>query len=173
MKYKKRNTYTLIYTLAAAFHPAFKLKWIDDEDIVKKREVMDLMRKEKEIIEEQENVFEFHEDVQPTQPEKAAKFSLDYQDEENDDISYVDEIEKWCKTRLTNIEDLENNPFIKKGFLKYNTALCSQAGVERSFSFGKLVFGQLRRNLYDENFEKHLIMKANRKLNPKLFEKTE
>ena len=134
---------------------------------------MDLMRREKEIMEEEE-VYEFHQNPQPTQPEKTATFSLDYEDEEKDEILHDDEVEKWAKTRLTTIEDLENHPsFVKNGFLKYNTALCSQAGVERTFSFGKLVFGQLRRNLYDENFEKHLIMKANRKLNPKLFEKTE
>ena len=139
--------------------------------------VMELMRKEKEIIEEDENAFEFPErEQQPTQQKKVTtKFSLDYQEEEenNDESSYVDEIEKWAKTKLTTIQDLENYPTVKKIYLKYNTALASQAMVERTFSFAKLVFGLLRHRLFDENFEKHLIIKANLKFNPKLFEKTE
>ena len=54
-------------------------------------------------------------------------------------------------------------------YVKYNTSLDSQASVERVFSFGKLVFGLSQGALKDANFEKQLVLKANRILNPKLF----
>ena len=40
-----------------------------------------------------------------------------------------------------------------------------------SYILQKAVFGLQRKNLYDENFEKQVVLKANRKLNPKLLKK--
>ena len=48
--------------------------------------------------------------------------------------------------------------------------LGSQAQVERLFSFAKLIFGLCRGALQDVNFERQLFVKANQKLNPKLFQ---
>ena len=132
---------------------------------------MELMRKEKCIMEQNDYVFlpasqEQHNEEQE-QPKK--RFSLDYEDNDDEKIIYADEIEKWAKTKLQTIKDLDEFPTVKKIFLKYNTALASQASVERVFSYAKLVFGLQRRRLDDENFEKQLVLKANRKLNPKLF----
>ena len=69
------------------------------------------------------------------------------------------------------MKDFKDFPIMKQIYLKYNTTLCSQASVERLFSLAKLVFGLKRGRLMDENFEKQVVMKANRKLNPKLFVK--
>ena len=76
--------------------------------------------------------------------------------------------EKWISYPNKNLDD---HPTIKKMYVKYNTILASQASVERIFSFAKLVLGLRRGSLGDENFEKQLVMKANRVMNPKLFQK--
>ena len=79
-------------------------------------------------------------------------------------ISVFDKWDKFSKDK-----NFENYPGIRKIYVKYNTSLGSQASVERVFSFAKLVFGLRRGALKDANFEKQLVLKANRKLNPKLF----
>ena len=84
--------------------------------------------------------------------QKTSEFTMEYED--LDDENEEDEIEKWVKNnKMRNLNDF---PIVKQIYLKYNTALCSQASVERFFSFGKLVFGLRRGGLMDENFEKLL-----------------
>ena len=59
---------------------------------------------------------------------------------------------------------LKEFPIIEKIFRKYNTILASSASVERTFSLGSRIFGKNRHMLSDENFEKQLMLKFNRKL---------
>ena len=97
----------------------------------------------------------------------TTEFSMVYEDLDDEDEE--DEIDKWVKyNKMKNLDDF---PIIRHIYLKYNTALCSQASVERFFSYGRLIFGMRRGRLMDENFEKQAVMKANQKLNPKLFVK--
>ena len=96
---------------------------------------------------------------------KPSEFSLGF-DDSDDEGDETDEIERWVKSKSKNFDGF---PTIKKIYLKFNTTLCSQASVERVFSFAKLLLGLRRGALGDENFEKQLVMKANKKLNPELF----
>ena len=146
-------------------HPQYKTKWIQDDE--KKREAIALLKAERIVIESSE--FGDQDNSQPPVKEKP-KFTMEFEDDDNDDEdSQMDEIDRWVK--YTKKTDFAEFPFMKKVFLKYNTALGSQASVERAFSFAKLILGLRRGKLSDENFEKQLLLKANKKVNPKLFKK--
>ena len=120
-------------------------------------------RKEKEIIERDK---EFAENVTISNAQEPSNnendFSLTFKKKTQEC-----EIEKWLNFENATLND---SPIMKEIHLKYNTSLCSQACVERSFNFAKSVYGLQRRSLSDARFEKQVILKANRKLNPKLFD---
>ena len=147
-------------------HPQYKTKWIQDDE--KKREAIALLKAERLVIESSE----FGEQDQsqlPVENAKKPEFTMEFEDADNDEDSQMDEIDRWVK--YTKKTDFAEFPFMKKVFLKYNTTLGSQASVERAFSFAKLILGLRRGKLSDENFEKQLLLKANKKVNPKLFKK--
>ena len=129
---------------------------------------MQLMR---DAIKEIKNTeFDVTQVAQGSQVSEAQKpeFSMSYDDNEDEQESNDDEVERWAKDRSKSFDGF---PYVRKVYVKTNTSLASQAIVERIFSIGKLVFGLRRANLEDENFAKQLECKVNRKLNPKLFEK--
>ena len=153
----------VLFFVAAVSHPDKKLKWIDSEE--KRKEVIDLLKKEKTLIENNE-LQDLNLPKTTKTKEKTHEFSIEFDNSDNED-DIEDEIEKWVKTsKFTNWDDF---PTMRKIYVKYNTALCSQALVERVFSFAKLIFGSRRGSLSDENFEKALMIKVNKKLNPELF----
>jgi len=51
------------------------------------------------------------------------------------------------------MECLNRHPAIKGVFLKFNTPLSSSEPVERLFSYGLLIKGPKRLNLFDSHFE--------------------
>ena len=126
--------------------------------MAKREEAIELLKAEREIIGTNQN-------IQEENPMEEEEFSMVHN---QDQVEDMDEIEKWISYPNKNLDD---HPTMKKMYVKYNTILASQASVERIFSFAKLVLGLRRGSLGDENFEKQLVMKANRVMNPKLFEK--
>lgn len=69
---------------------------------------------------------------------------------------------QYAEDKRTNISMLDDYPNIKQLFTRYNTCLPSSASVERLFSFATMVNEPRRHALTDENFEKLVILKANR-----------
>lgn len=64
----------------------------------------------------------------------------------------------------TSFEMLDRYPILKSTFMKFNAPLPSSAAVERLFSFATLLNNPRRGSLSDGNFEKLLLLKANREL---------
>lgn len=57
------------------------------------------------------------------------------------------------------LSQLDQFPFVKKIFRKYNVIRCSSAQMERDFSFAKLIQRPQRQRLSDDLFEKLLVLK--------------
>ena len=60
------------------------------------------------------------------------------------------------------LESLHRYPKIKNVFLKFNTSLTSSAPVELLFVFASIIFHGRRGRLTDKNFERLILLKANK-----------
>lgn len=78
------------------------------------------------------------------------------------DESEEEELQRFLKSKSTNIEMLNDYPKIKKLFIKYNTALPSSASVERMFSIGGAVLTPQRGHLNDDTVEQQILLKINK-----------
>ncbi len=81
--------------------------------------------------------------------------------DEDDSVENV--VDSYLCDKSNSLDTLHRFPSIKKLFLKYNTSLPSSASVERLFSLGSHVLTPTRNKLMDSNFEKHLLLKANKR----------
>lgn len=62
------------------------------------------------------------------------------------------------------IKNLHMIPFIKKAYIKFNTAMCSSAAVERLFSLGGHILSPRRCSMTDETFRMLTILRANKNI---------
>lgn len=76
--------------------------------------------------------------------------------------SAQEELERFLKSKSSNIEMLHDFGIIKKFFLKYNTALPSSASVERMFSVGGSVITPQRGHMNDDIIEHQILLKINK-----------
>lgn len=72
------------------------------------------------------------------------------------------ELLHYLDDKRTNLSILNDYANIKNLFVRYNTCLPSSAAVERLFSFATMVNNPRRHALTDDNFEKLVILKANK-----------
>lgn len=73
-----------------------------------------------------------------------------------------EELQRFLKSKRTDIESLNDFPKLKKLFIKFNTALPSSASVERMFSIGNSVCQPSRGRLHDNIMEYQLLLKINK-----------
>lgn len=76
--------------------------------------------------------------------------------------SEEEELQRFLKSKNSNVQMLNDFPKIKKLFIKYNTALPSSASVERMFSVGGSVLTPQRGHLYDDIIEQQTLLKINK-----------
>uniref|UniRef100_A0A8C5E3I8 HAT C-terminal dimerisation domain-containing protein n=1 Tax=Gouania willdenowi TaxID=441366 RepID=A0A8C5E3I8_GOUWI len=129
------------HILSAMLLPIFKLSWVEDEE---KRLFYRVMLKRELLTYTTASFFKFNQN-----PQNLKKSEAD---------TYLD------APTTDGFAEYMLLPRLKKLFLKYNTALPSSASVERLFSIGGQIFRPRRNRLGDENFEKQLLLNANRKL---------
>ena len=145
------------YILAAISHPDQVLRWTRTSE--EKENAINLLREAVAEIE----VTNVDHPVEKKQ--KSEKFSLDASSDE-DETHEMDEVSRWILKKKH--KNFDSFPTIRKVFLKYNTALPSQATCERLFSFGRKVFGLSSFRYNDDTFEQRVMVKANSKLIPEI-----
>lgn len=74
------------------------------------------------------------------------------------------EVARFLVDMRTNTNILNEYPFVKEAYFKFNTTLSSSAPVERVFSQSMMIFTPRRNRISTENFEMALLSKINRSL---------
>ncbi len=153
--------------VAAVSHPFFKLRWVPVQKADFAREIfinkMVALNNTSKLnvaanestsaackLQEMDNqFFEF-----PTTAEKSEHPTLE------------EEIRVQCSQYLADRDDgiqlLHKFPFVKKGFIKFNTTLPSSGPVERMFNYAGMILSPKRRLLSDDLFESVLLLKLNK-----------
>lgn len=170
----------LDYQLASAFHPKFRVEWMNkflSEDIasnvVRKmkslvlEELKKVNKKAQEEIETEETKKTSPEDKGKGWYSKLTKGSKNSGD--NKDIHLKKKantmVEAWIESSSETDHYHDSvfmcEPALTNLFIRYNTGIPSSAGVERMFSIGKLILRDNRSRLSDKSFEKLMFMKGN------------
>lgn len=134
--------------VASCLHPKFKLNWLTGE---KRKfaescleDILGIQSKDNSPVskdDDHDDFFEFHR--------QTTKESVE------------EELQRFLRSKNSNIEILHEYPKIKTLFIKYNTGLPSSASVERLFSVGGNVLTPRRGRLNDDSMEHQLLLKIN------------
>lgn len=148
--------------IAMISHPHFKGNFLNDDDEYQLAE--DILTKEiQKLIDKEEASQQIQEqNVQNQNKADSNGFRI------RRHISTVSRARQLARSYLESqtsenefdLDQLNESPnkYVKKIFLLHNTPLCSQAPVERLFSFAKLILTPNRSSLSDSLFEKLLIL---------------
>ncbi|XP_071639316.1 uncharacterized protein [Temnothorax longispinosus] len=139
--------------IASCLHPKFKLNWLIGE---KKKlaesyleDLLDIRSNDNSLNSDKnddyDDFFTFHR--QSTSTSESGE----------------EELQRFLKSKRTDIELLNDFPKLKKLFIKFNTALPSSASVERMFSIDNSVCQPSRGRLHDNIMEYQLLLKINKK----------
>uniref|UniRef100_A0A3B1KK48 HAT C-terminal dimerisation domain-containing protein n=1 Tax=Astyanax mexicanus TaxID=7994 RepID=A0A3B1KK48_ASTMX len=144
--------------LAAVLLPMFKLDWVSDD--IQRLQYRVMLKQEVQSI----SVVESGQ-AQSSATERKSSASSFFKFSQSPATVTKSEVDMYLDAPTAdNFNEYTGLPKLKKLFVKYNTAIPSSAPVERLFSTGGQIFRPRRNRLGDTNFEKQLVLNANKKL---------
>ncbi|CAM4613099.1 unnamed protein product [Leuciscus chuanchicus] len=144
--------------LAAVLLPMFKLDWVSDD--IQRLQYRVMLKQEVQSISVVES-----EQAQTSATERKSSASSFFKFSRSPVTVTKSEVDMYLDAPTAdNFNEYTVLPKLKKLFVKYNTAIPSSAPVERLFSTGGQIFRPRRNRLGDANFEKQLVLNANKKL---------
>ncbi|XP_039311866.1 uncharacterized protein LOC113005211 isoform X3 [Solenopsis invicta] len=138
--------------IASCLHPKFKLNWLIGE----KKKVAESYLEDLLGIRSNEN------SPNSGKNDDYDDFFTFHRQSTSTSESGEEELQRFLKSKRTDIESLNDFPKLKKLFIKFNTALPSSASVERMFSIGNSVCQPSRGRLHDNIMEYQLLLKINK-----------
>lgn len=151
------------HILAAMLLPTFQLDWVEDEE--KRLRYWAMLKHEFETV--NFDVSEAHCSDQSQSSgiiDNKRTTACFFKFNQNPQNLRKTEVDTYLDVPTTNgFWEYTQLPVLKKLFIKYNTALPSSMPVEKLFSIGGQILRPRRNRLGDANFEKQLLLKANKK----------
>ncbi|XP_077513696.1 uncharacterized protein LOC144124718 isoform X2 [Amblyomma americanum] len=157
-------------TVAAVLHPYFKLRWLPAEMEDFRRHAQKLTEAVVDYVSTAQAAHSSAREAVGSSAPGASNASADafFSFEDTSGITSRSSQEALVKLEFPNyLQDprvdvamLHSYPLIRGAFVKYNTATCSSAPVERLFSFTSLIARPHRGALSDRRFEQMLLLKT-------------
>ena len=138
--------------IASVTLPNFKLRWLDD---IGKEHARSLLYS---------HVSSFYNDNRHISESDADSQEDDFFSfgSEKESRNTSSEVDMYLSDPSRDLLSLKKFPLIFKLFLQLNTSLPSSASVERLFSLGSQIYLPRRNRLTDNNFERQLLLRANK-----------
>ena len=147
--------------LSSVTTPAFHLRWLNSDE--KRERARSLLyaevRKFRNHMQHEMNQLSEHSGCET---ENDEKMFYDFGAPSTTDENAQSEVDLFLADPSQAIETLQRYELIKAVYVRYNTPLPSSAPVERLFSMGGKILTPGRNKLTDENFERLLLLRANK-----------
>lgn len=138
--------------IASVTLPQFKLRWLDD---VGKENARSLLYSHvTSLSNDNKHISESDAD---SQEDDFFSFGSEKQSKNANS-----EVDMFLSDPSRDLLSIKKFPLIFKLFLQFNTSLPSSASVERLFSLGSQIYLPRRNRLSDNNFERQLLLRANK-----------